>query len=149
MYQLKCNKLDFEESFESMKKTKNCHKTTVSVLLMFKIPNVLDPPLYLSLKVFIYFLFKKLRGGSRALTGRVHFWKNLWEMQNFCHFYSQFSLFWSFIVLKIALRTGALHPLLDFSGCKCTRCTRGGTAPAVGLFLNVGYDLRWVGGYVH
>ena len=89
------------------------------------------PKVYPALNLVITFLESDIysRGGSRALTGRVHFWKNLWEMQNFCHFYSQFSLFWSFIVLKIALRTGALHPLLDFSRCKCTRCTCGGTAP--------------------
>ena len=37
-----------------------------------------------------------------------------------------------FLKIMVVLRTGALHPLPDFSGCTCTRCTRSNAAPAEG-----------------
>ena len=63
------------------------------------------------------------RGLVRVFRGRV---QNVLLGSQIPKFSSDFQS----LVLKKLLRTGALHPLPNLSGCKCTRCTRTNEAPA-------------------
>ena len=91
-----------------------------------------------------YYLGQGRRKGPDR-TGAYSFlrakgWSNTPRFQNFTTFLHQKAPFWTQkahfqteiepLIGQFFIRTGAMHPLLEIDGCKCTRCTRAAAAPA-------------------
>ena len=79
-------------------------------------------------KTTFHVLFRPSRLSFRGLVsvfrGRVQNVLLGWQIPKFSSDFQS-------LVLKKLLRTGALHPMPNLSGCKCTRCTRTNEAPDV------------------
>ena len=79
-------------------------------------------------------------GGAKVLVGRVHKFiqgqplnLKIIKCILFLHKKPTFSDWPRAIAKQIFFGTGAMHPLLEIDGCKCTRCTRTATAPVLDI----------------